>query len=320
MLRRKRGRELHKSQLLALCRVWRYKSNTWKPKAGRPRKRSPGAAAAAAPTQVTLPPPRCALTLPLDSFSLGGCLGAEVTPHLALSSSSFAGPVARAHTLSTSQAGFTAFSLREYAAMETIFRKLHMECRQAGGAQAALSQLPLVKARWSQPAHLVLPLCGQDALQVSALMERVQSMLSSGHRILHTQKQRASASGKPLEAALAASHADWSGGVEAGLAGFARAYAFLACQRASAPLSTYLETAVLMAEELTKYSEAVACAFAARYVWSKDALDGGAVPLQSATYIFFPERTDNVPGHGPLPALAAAIMTSTVKTPSLAEV
>ena len=320
VLRHKRGSALHQAQMLALCRVWGYKSDIWKPKAGRARKRALRAATQApeqqppAVAQLAVAPPRLTLTLPQDSASIADCIAAEVTPRLGLSSNAFTGPRSRARTLSTSEAAFTAFSLREYAAMEAALWSLHVLGTQASAAPAAVARLPQVAARASEPAHLALPLCGPEALQASTLLDRVQCMLSSGLRLVSMQKQLVLASGQPAEAALDAAHADWSEALESGLAGFARAHAFLSWQRTAAPLSAYLTAATLLSEEVAKYLGAVASAFAARAAWSSLALQEGAQPLQNVPHVVPPNTLTDVPGHGPLPSMTAAIVTTAVRS------
>jgi hypothetical protein len=325
VLRRKRGRELHKAQLLALCRTWGYKSDIWKPKTGRARKRALDAAAARAPerprapVQETLPPPRNALMLAHDSFSVAGCFSAELSPQLELSSAAFAGPRSRARTMSTSEAGFNSFSLREYAAMESIVRSLHRVCRQASVAQAGVQHLPQVKARASEPAALTLPLCGPDARKVNAVLDQMHAYLSSALRLIHLQKQAASASGTPMNPALAASHADYSEAVESGLAAFARAHAFISWQHATAPLASYLTAATLLCEVMTNYADSIARSFAARAAWSIMALERGAKPLdvQYVPQVVVPEALIDVPGHGQLPSTTAAIMMAAANVESI---
>ena len=128
------------------------------------------------------------------------------------------------------------------------------------------------------------------------------------------QKQLVLASGQPVEAALDAAHADWSEALEAGLAGFARAHAFLSWQRTAAPLSAYLTAATLLSEEVAKYLGAVASAFAARAAWSSLALQEGAQPLQNVPHVVPPNTLTDVPGHGPLPSMTAAIVTAAVRS------
>lgn len=282
LLRRKRGCDLNKAQLVALCRAWGYKSGAWQPKHGRAAKRtrppSPQPRAGPAP-----PSPLRLLALPHDASSLRARIAADVAGLLRASSTAWEGPRARELTQATRVAGFSHDSLRQYVGMGAVLRVFERQCSEAMKAHAAAAAAPSAVARADAPACAVLPLCAPGAEASEQVLGLLRSMLTSGTRLLHSARCATSAPGDEPEDVVLVAQTEISEALQAGLAGVARAHALLTWLCATAPLGAYLTAAELLLHEARSYAEATSHAFSARSAWSVAAVDAGARMVLATT-------------------------------------
>ena len=317
MLRTRCSRDIDKTCLILLCRLWGYRSEQWQPRGDQKRRRrsptpsqSPPSSALALPPVPRLPlPPVCTL----DAASLRGFISSQLEPLLRASSLAFEGPRSRESTLSDGQAPFTLSSLDSYAAMTALCAAMHARWASAAAAQRSWAA-PAMQSRAlcgapAEPetaaAWQLLPFCAEEGGAAEHLREFAE-MLKAGMRMLRGNRPelvlggRAAASPPP---GFTVAQDEFSNALRDGNAFHAGAQLLLAQLHAGSSLEVYVAGSEALLFATAVYMADTSAAYVRRRDWSAAVLrDRAAQPMELRTgpdqnyRAFFGVKIDEVLG------------------------
>ena len=288
VLRARRSRDLSKTCLISLCRLWGYKSEWWQPSGDlrRRRRKAPTAAAVAPASLALVPVPH--LPLPsvcaFDAGSLSSFVAVQLMPLLWASSAAFEGPRSRVCTLSGGQAPFTIASLDAYVAMRQLGAARHASWAASAAKQRDWAAPALLHARSgfagadTAAAWQLIPYCAENGSAVGHLQELAE-ILKAGMRMLSANSSTVLLGSATLEppACFSVALGEFSSALRDGSAFHAAATLLLAQLSAAASLDAYVVGAEAVLVAAATYIADTSAAFERRRLWSSEALQARAV-------------------------------------------
>lgn len=296
ILRAKRGADLGKSHILALCRMWCLKSDVWVRRAvsaasGEPprRKRRLNTPVGAPEANALAMLPLCPPPAVVHADSVSALLGA--------SASAFATVTDRAREMASQhrQLYFSQGCMAEYATLRRVCASLATACDAAADAQPAWTAAAAAAAVRAMcggdvamgldidalPAEEVLPFAPAEMPALAALL-RVRDALHAGVRLWHANKMRTEQSCcGPLNPVSAVIYGRYHEALTTGQRGVALAAAWLSAAPArGAAFGELAAAAAAAARRAAAFARDAEAAFARHAEWCDQALaDGHAAQL-----------------------------------------